>query len=168
MPRTLSLTVREAANADHTGEVPIVLVVIDHDDLDAPIRLSSDPTERLSIDPLRYGTVHDGEEYEFVLMSAIVPDDVEDKPASVSLSFENVVADMASIIRAVRSPPTVTLRTVLASAPDDIEIEYTGLMGIRGSYDPSSVTLDASREPISAEPWPGQHMTQHRFPGLFG
>jgi hypothetical protein len=74
---------------------------------------------------------------------------------------------MASIIRAVRSPATVTLRTVLASAPDDIEIEYTGLMGVRGSYDASRVTLDVSREPISAEPWPGHHMTQSRFPGLY-
>jgi hypothetical protein len=66
MSRLVSLNVRVAANAEHASEVPVALVTITHPGLDAPVRLSSDPTSRLSADPLRYGTYHRGDVYEFV------------------------------------------------------------------------------------------------------
>jgi hypothetical protein len=167
MPRTLSLNFRTAANAQETEEVPIVLVSIQHASLEAPIRLSSDPTRRLGDDPLRYGTVADGLEYDFVLMTASLPDDREGAPGAVSLSFENVVADMAAIVRAVTSPAQVDMRWVLAAAPDSPEQVYSGLSAVKASYDASRVTIDVSREAIVNEPWPAHRMTQRRFPGLY-
>ncbi len=49
----IPLTVRRAMYAEHSEECEVALVTITHPDLDAPVRVSSDPTERLSVEPLR-------------------------------------------------------------------------------------------------------------------
>lgn len=167
MPQQLSLTFREAANAASSDEVPIVLVELTPADGDT-VYLSSDPTQRLSVDPLRYGTISNGQEYQFVLMSVAWPDDQEGSPPATSLVFANVVEDMAAAARSV-TPGTqadVALSLVLSSDPDAVEESY--LMKATGStYDAQKVTLTVSREPIETEPYPAQRMTKQRFPGLF-
>jgi hypothetical protein len=46
--RVLSLNFRKALYAQESGEVPIFLLTITHPSLAAPIRLSTDPTARIS------------------------------------------------------------------------------------------------------------------------
>lgn len=167
MPYTISFTQRAAAHAEVSGEIEVVLLTITHPDLAAPIRLSSDPTEKLSLDPLGYGTISGGHQYDFVLMSAVLPDDIEGNPAAASFLFENVDADMAAVLRSIGSPASINIKLVLASAPDTIEIEYNELQAIKGSYDASQVTIDVSRASLSNEQWPAHSMTQRRFPGLY-
>lgn len=167
MPRVLSLNARQAMNAQETGDTPITLVTISHADLEDPIRLSSDPTLRLAIDPLRYGTISNDEEYDFVLMAAELPDDKEDAPPSVSLSFVNVARDMASLFRAVTSPARIDLVQVMASAPDDPLITYLDLRAMNVTYDADRVVLEVGRDAMLNEPWPAHRMTQNRFPGLY-
>jgi hypothetical protein len=165
--REISLNARLAMNAAYTGDVPIVLVTINHPDLADPIRLSSDPTQRLSADPLEYGTVSNDEVYKFVLMAAILPDDREGSPLTASLAFDNVAADMAKVLRSVLSPASLDLALVFASDPNAVEELYQDLRAVKGGYDASRITLDISREAVTAEPWPAHRMTQNRFPGLY-
>lgn len=169
MGRLVSLTVRAAANAEHTDQIPVVLVTIRHPSLSAPAYLSSDPTERISADPLRYGTRHQGQVYDFVLMGTVLPDDEKDSPPKATLAFENVDADMAKAIRSITpgTYATVDYIVVLAGTPDIIEARYTNLRSVRGSYDAAQVSLDISAEPLTAEPWPAGRQTVSRFPGLF-
>ncbi len=167
MPRVLSLSARTAFNAAETEEVSVTLATIRHPDLESPIYLSSDPTQILSLEPLRYGTVSKGIEYEFVLMAAALPDDSEDDPPSTQIVFENVVADMVAVVRSVSTPSEIDLATVLASAPDDIEDSYVGLEAVRASYDQSRVALDISREGMVGKMWPAHRTTKARFPGLY-
>ncbi len=54
--RRVSLNARTAFDAATTAEVEIAQIMIEHPALDAPVRLSTDPTERISTDPLMYGT----------------------------------------------------------------------------------------------------------------
>lgn len=161
-----SLTLREAAFSESTGEVAVVLATITHPDLAAPVRLSSDPTKRLSVEPLKYGTVSNGETYEFVMMNAVLPDQIRGQSPRTALVFENVAADSAKLLRSITSPARISIDLVLASSPDVIEERYSDLMATRGSYDADKITLDISREPFTAEPWPSGRMTQARFPGL--
>ena len=58
--RVLSLNFREAIFGPESGEVPIFLLTITHPDLDEPVYLTTDATERLGTDPLTYGTVSRG------------------------------------------------------------------------------------------------------------
>jgi hypothetical protein len=164
----LSLSFRGAFNEESTDEFPVILVEITPAGATEPVRICSEPAQRLSSDPLKYGIIHDGNEYGWVVMSSAWPDDQEGKPPSTTLIFANVTEDMAATIRGV-TPGTqaaVTLKMVLSSAPDDIEEQYD-MKATSGSYNAAQVSLDVSREPIETEPWPAFRMTKARFPGLY-
>ncbi len=167
MPRIISLTARSAFNAEETGEQLVVLCEFNAG-TDDVVRLSSHPTTRLDDDPLRYGTIHQGEEYGFVLMNAILPDDQDGAAtSSTALQFENVADDMAAVVRAVSEPVDVRLILVLASAPDIVEEEYTDLKTLRATYSADSITVEISRDQVASEPWPAHRQTKRRFPGLY-
>ena len=162
----LSLSLREALNAERSDEVAVALVTITHPDLDAPVLLSSDPTQRITIDPLVYGTVSNGESYLFVLMSVVIPDDIKGQTPRSQLVLENVTSDMAALCRSFVSPADVRIDIVAASQPDVIERTFLGMRIVKASIDAEHVTLDVTREPFTNEPFPSQRMTRQRFPGL--
>lgn len=163
-----SISLRQAFNAESTDEYPVILVEITPAGASEPVLICSEPVQRLSTDPLRYGVIHNGDEYQWIMMSAGLPDDQQGKPPSTMLIFENIVADMAATVRGV-TPGTqadVVLKVVLSSAPDEIEERYV-MKATSASYNAMQVSLDISREPIESEPWPAFRMTKDRFPGLF-
>jgi hypothetical protein len=163
----IPLTVRSAMYAEHSEEVEVALVTITHPDLDAPVLVSSDPTERLGVDPLRYGTTSRGNEYEHVVMSAIVPDDRKGTPPRVALVFENVGFDVVEVAQSFTNPATASIELVLASAPDTVIQAYRGLRIVRCTFDDATATFDLSREPFTSEPFGGRQ-TKNFFPGLHG
>ena len=166
MARIVSLNARAAMQGQQTDQVPVMLVTIRHPELSAPAYLSSDPTERISADPLVYGTRHNGLVFPFVLMGSVLPDDQDRSPPKSTLVFENVERDMAKPLRSILSPVTVDLVVVLAGTPDVVEARFTRLRGTRASYDDSQIAFDISREPFTSEPMPAGRMTAERFPGL--
>jgi hypothetical protein len=58
--RRISLNRRLSQDEAHDDDVELVLIKISHPDLDEPILLSSDPTERVSIEPVIYGNIRPG------------------------------------------------------------------------------------------------------------
>lgn len=170
--RIVSLNARLAADAIASQEVDVVLWHITHPDLDEPVRLSTDPTERLSLEPLRYGTrstwlTEDGSPFLFVLADALVPDDKADAPATAKLFLSNLDNSVASVLRSFTEPATVDMAVVLASSPDLVEVETLGLKLVTSEGSGDQVVLDLSREKLTAEPWPSGRMTRSRFPGIW-
>ena len=174
MSQTVSLNMRLTADAEVTSEVYVALFYITHDDLDAPIRLSTDPTERLSGPPdLIYGTRStwqdsdpDTEPFLFIVASTVLPSDLEDAPAAGTLVLENLSPDIIVLLRSIISPATISMAVVLASTPDVIEAEYTDMRIMSFDADAGSITLSFSREEIESEPFPAGRFSYYRFPGL--
>jgi hypothetical protein len=170
--RIVSLNMRLSQDAMNTDEVEVVLVKLTHPDLEAPVRLSSDPTVRLSVDPLIYGTrstwqTDDGSPFQFVLMSTILPDDVEDAPQAATLVLEVVDKDMAAPLRTfVHMEAKVDLAVVLAGSPDVVEAEWLGFDLIGADGDSGQITLSISRDALETEPFPARRMTRDTAPGL--
>jgi hypothetical protein len=100
-------------------------------------------------------------------MAALLPDDKQDAPPTLTLEFDNVAADMVQLVRSVTTPATVDIAVVLASDPDAIEEQYTGLIAVRAPYDESRISLEIARQDIAPRPWPAHRMTAARFPGQF-
>lgn len=172
--RQVSLNARLAQDAADSDEIYVVLVHITHPDIDEPVRLSTDNTERLSLEPLMYGTrsTWNGsdpatEPYLFVLASTLVPSDLNDAPSAATLILENVDNDIAKVLRSTTRPGNVSIAVVLASSPNLIEAEWTGLRMVSAGGDVSEVRLEISREEIEQERSPGHRMTKDFFPGLF-
>ncbi len=98
--RILSLNFREALFAQESGEVPIFLMTITHPALvDGPIYLSTDPTARLSTDPLKYGTVSRETEYLYAGVDFTLPDEQDKSPPSSKLVVQNVTRDLVPLAR---------------------------------------------------------------------
>lgn len=178
MPRFVSLAARTAFNAPATEDTPIVLLKISHADWTDPVYLAADWTERTSLEPLKFGTISNGITYDFVVMSAVLPDDNDGSPATAELVFATLtdVADAAGVdlrggivaaIRELVEPATVDISVVMASSPDEVEMAYTGMLATSATYPSDRVSVTLSREPMVTEPWPALRATKELFPNLF-
>ncbi|KFC73191.1 hypothetical protein FG93_01935 [Bosea sp. LC85] len=167
MSRTLSLTMRGAMNAQETGEVPIFLMTITHELLEEPIRLSSDPTSRISVDPLKYGTASRGETYLFVPMGYVLPDEKDGAAPQSRITLDNVDRSMVDIVRSAQTPARVTMELVLASALDEVEIAFPAFDLVSAPYDASIITLHLAINALVTEPFPAGSFNPSQFPGLF-
>ena len=168
------MNARLALDAPSSAEVEVALFTIEHPSLAAPVRLSTDPTERLSSDPPMYGTRSGWlgankvtEPFLFVLVSAELPGDQDDAPAGATLVLENVDNDIAKLLRRFTDRPTIHMAIVLASSPDLVEAEWRDLRIVASEGDAGRVSLTLSRAPIEDETVPLDRFTRDRFPALF-
>lgn len=172
MRRTLSLTARDQSLSATPQEVPVVLMQFEHAALEAPVRVSSDPTERLQDDPPLYGTRSTWnsadpatEPYLFLSAGFVLPGDQEDAPAAAQIVINTLDASIVTALRSINTQATAHIALVLASAPDLVQIEYRGLRVLTIEYG-EQLTLTVSRQPIEEEAVPKDRFTANRFPGL--
>nr|WP_298102223.1 hypothetical protein [uncultured Shinella sp.] len=172
--RLISLNARLAQDAVSSSEIYVALFEITHPQLSKPIRLSTDNTERLSTDPLYYGTRSTWrganpltDPYLWVVASTLLPSDKEDAPAGGTLVLENLDAEMVRLVRSYTDIATISMAVVLAATPHLVEAEYLGMEILSADIDANAITLIFSREEIEMEPFPGHRMTRNNFPGLF-
>lgn len=171
--RRLSLNARSMQDAPTTSEVFAVLLRFEHPELEAPILLSTDCTERISSEPLVYGTRSTWrganpitEPHLWVVASALVPSDLEDAPASAQIALENLDRRIVELVNSFTSPATVHMAVVLADTPDLIEQEWSDLLMVSSDKDVGEIVIAVSREEIEQEFYPAGRMTRDRFPGL--
>ncbi|MCP1200048.1 hypothetical protein [Notoacmeibacter sp. MSK16QG-6] len=169
--RTVSLNYRQMLDAPITTELPVFLIYIDHDDLDAPIRLSSDPTTRITDDPPRYATystwkTDDGSPFLFAGLGVKLPEDKDDAPPQSAITFTGADAASKAALRAVEGRASVSLAVVLAGSPDVLEAEFLGMELVSATFEPD-VTLTIESDALHELPWPYPRMTKDRFPALF-
>lgn len=171
--RRLSLNARQMQDDLNSAEVYVVLFRITHPELPAPIRLSTDNTERLGTDPLIYGTRSTWgganpvtDPYLWIIASAILPGDRDETPAAATVALENLDRNMVRLLRSFTSPATVAMAVVLASSPDEVEAEWADLMIMSADINAGEIQLSISREEIENEYFPSGLMTRDRFPGL--
>ncbi len=172
--RRVSLNARLAGDATSSGEVEALLLEITHPDLEKPIRLSTDNTERISTAPLVYGTRSTWrgadpvtEPFLWLVASALVPSDLEDAPAAGTLILEVLDAEMVRLLRSFTGRATLAMAVVLSSSPSVVEAEWSDMPIISAEITPSEITIQFSREEIEAEYYPTGRMTRSQFPGLF-
>ncbi len=173
MSRRLSMNARLAHEEEYSGEIEVALILIEHPELEAPIRLSTDNAVRISVDPEIYGTLSTwkGARYAedpwlWVVASVVLPGEAEDAPAQATLVLENLEAGMVELVRSFTDPATVSMAVVLASSPNKVEMEATGLQIVSAEITAGEIVLSLSRDEIELEPFPSGRLTRHRFPGL--
>lgn len=173
--RVVSLNARRAQEVQGSDEIEVVLFRAVTPD-GTIVRLSTDTTERLSLDPLKYGTVSTWRadvdtdaathEFYFVGAKALLPDDQEDAPQAGSIVLDMLDSDIGEELRSTHERSEIDVAVVLASDPNTLEAEYLGLELMNSSGDAGQIVLQFSREPTITEPWPKDRLTRQRFPGL--
>lgn len=172
--RRLSLNARAAQDAHSTDEVEVVLITFEHAALEAPLRFSTDPTERISTEPLVYGTRSRWqgadpatEPYLFVLASVGVPSDMEEAASSAQIVLDAVDVSIAEVLRSFTDRATAHVAVVLASSPDVVEAEWHNLKLMSAAGGDDNHPLELSRLPIEEESAPTDWFSKQRFPGLY-
>lgn len=165
--RILSLNLREALFAQETGEVPIFLLTITHPLLADPIRLSTDPTAQLSTDPLVYYTASRGNNFLYAAVDITLPNEEDRSPPTSKLILQNVTRDLIPLARSISTPASVMIETVLASAPDTVEITFPAMDMVNLTYNAATLTFDLSIDAMVTEPFPADTFSPAYFPGLF-
>ena len=157
MSRAVSAAFRAAAYAQETGEVFLVLLEIDHEDMAGPIRVVNN---RISV--VSNGNVYLG--YGFLVE---FPTDTEGEIQSARLTIDNVDRQIVQAIRSVSSSPTVTMKVVLASSPDTIEWGPVSFEARNVNYNVESVSADLVYHSLMQQALPAIVFDPINFPGMF-
>jgi hypothetical protein len=158
MSRSLSTLARQSLYGAETGEVWLLLLTIDHDDLAAPIRVVNNMENVTS----------NGEVYTAFPFTLTLPGEQEDQPPRLRLAIDNVDRTIVASVRGLSSAPTVQLDVCLASQPDTIEASFPGFTLRQAGYDHLVVEGDLTLEELVTEPFPEGSFTPQFFPGLYG
>jgi hypothetical protein len=171
--RRLSLNARAAQDAVASAEIEVILFEINHPSLDAPIRLSTDNTERLSTEPLIYGTRSNWrgadpatEPFMWVVASAILPSDSQDDAGEAQIVLDVLDAEYAELLLSFTDLATFHMASVMASSPDVVELEELDLSLTVAEIADTEISLTLSRQDIELEFYPAGRMTRTKFPGL--
>lgn len=160
-------SIRADLFAQESGEAVFALLTFDHPDLAEPIRITTNPMVRLTSEPLIYGLVSRGEEYLFVPVSIVLPQESAKATPRVKIEIDNVDQSMVAVIRSIQGEATVVVE-VVSSLDVDAPIRTYAPMAVRAAtITATTISIEVVGDPMTTEPFPGVTFTSDRFPGLF-
>lgn len=159
--RTLSTDMLRALNEQDSEQAILNLITIEHPTLSEPIRVTSDgvQTER-EIDGETGVYQPAGFRYEF-------PEEGEDTMGEAQLTIENVSGEILEAIDGIEERAVVTSQFVLASNPQNIEVEWPDFELLATRYDALRIRGTLIQENFEQEPYPKDQMDPSNLPGIF-
>lgn len=154
---TITSAFRAAAFAQQTDQVFLVLVRISHTDLAADIRVVNN-YENIT---------HNGNTWVAFPFDIELPGDFEEALPTVRLTICNVDRQIVEALRTVSGPPTVVIKVVLASAPEDIQVGPITLTLREAQYNSLTVSGTLMPEDMLNEAYPCDSFTPAVAPGIF-
>ena len=173
---TYSLAVRESEDAPNHDKLQVALIILRNDELDKPLRVSSDNKNRLSVKPLVYGTKstwqterEDGgpEDFLFIAMMATVPDDPDSGLPSASITIIDGDGSIRKKLRNARGEVTVDMAVVMADDPNTLLDFWLGMRLSDATGQGSFLTFEIGAYPVLEELYGCVRMTRDRCPALF-
>ena len=159
MSRSVSTQFRRAIQSRELGDPILVLVTIDHPSMGgSPIRVTSDSVN----------TTSNGETYIPYAFEIGLPDERPGSLPEVSLTIDNVDQVIVNAARSIGDGyATVRVQIVLASDPDQVEVDHDELELSSVEYDEEKVTGRITVSRILDQPFPADQFTPTLAPGLF-
>jgi hypothetical protein len=167
MARTISLNMRNALYAQTTNEVPICLITLWHPDYPGTMRISTDPTTRISDAPLKYATNALGAWYYFYPVMITLPDDIDERAPRARIAIENISRDLVALVRSVATPGRCDMKVVLSATPNTVEVDYPDMDILSSQYNDEILTIEVGLNALDQEPYPAGTFVPAGFPGLF-
>lgn len=162
---SLSPAATRAALAQESDIVWVLLMTIDHPDLDEPIRVCDD---LVPADEEGYRTVTSrGTIYACYPFEVDLPADDGDSVSRITVSIDNVDREIIQRLRAISTPPTVTLEVTRAGDLDAIEAGPFVLTLVSARYDALVIQGELAFEDILNDPFPAGNYVPADYPGIF-
>jgi hypothetical protein len=154
----VSARAQAAMNLAETDEIWLPLLVIECDDLDAPLRIVSNTEDIVS----------NGETYTAYPFEMDLPPQDDEVTISTRIQIDNVDLDIMKTLRAVTGRPKLTLSIVLARTPDILERGPMEFDLETIDYDAATIEGSLVFDSILEEPSGAYSFTPQYFPALFG
>ena len=163
--RIIPLSALQSMFALEAEEFPLILLTLSRPG--QIIRLSSDPTQRISEDPIAYGTPSRGETFVYFPFELTLPQDQAESVPRMNIRVENVSAEIGWWLRSSTVKPAATVEIIssgdldnpIAVFPDfDLASFRGGTMMVEGNFVLSN---------LENEPYPAGTFNPGYFPGLF-
>ena len=165
---TASARFRASIDSDGDGEVIVLLLTFVHPSLPGgELRLSSDNKVVLDGDSELRGTISRGEAYGFMPMDVTLPEDGDRVTPVLQVVINGVGTDIAPVLNQVRAPISVVPETVLASAPDLVDVSYGVFEMTSSDISGEMISLSLIVDALASEPYPAPTFTPSGFPGLW-
>lgn len=148
---------KESAYSPETDDVWLVLGEIAHADL----------AENIYVVNNLENVESNGQLYHACPFEISLPDDTEDGPPKARVRIDNVAQDVVAALRQINTPATVTLQVVMASDPDTVEAEWSGLTLRDITANVATVTGVLGLDDLRLEPFPAHSFSPSFFPGAF-
>lgn len=150
-------TFKTEAFKSESGEVFLVLLTIDQDDLVSPIRVVNNNEDITS----------GGDLYVAFPFEIELPNNLEDSPPRSRLTIDNISREIAQAIRTMTSAATVVIEVIRAADPDTIEATFAPFIMKNVKWNMFHVSGDLVLENMENEPFPAGEFSAAYFPGLF-
>jgi len=157
MPRPISVVARRAIFAPETDQVFLQFLTLAHPNLVPSLYFVYN-----QVDVVRRGHTHLAWAFQIAM-----PGEYEDQIATVQIQLDNVNRQIIEGIRALTTPPTITLEVALASDPDGLEAGPFPFTLKHVEYNALTIVGQLQFEDIWNEPYPSFVFDPARFPGLF-
>lgn len=157
MTSVLSAAARLSAFASETDKVWLMILTIEHPEIDPPIRVVANTEDIVS-------RGHTYVAYPFELE---LPADTAEEVPEVQLSFDNIDRVLTDTIRTMRDAATVTIEVVLADTPDVVEAGPFFMTMKDVDYNAAVIAVTLGFEDILNEPFPKDTFTPATHPGIF-
>ncbi len=157
MSRNLSTDALKAIYAAETAEAFLILLTLDHETLETPLRVSSDAVD----------TVSRGESFTAFPFELVLPDDRENTSPRARLIIDNVSRVVLASIKSLSTAPSVTMEIVRGSDPDTVEAVFPDFKLANIKYNALTIQGDLTLEDFTAEPYPSTIFSPSSFPALF-
>lgn len=165
MPRDhLSETFVASLLARESGVVVLMLLDIEHEDLETPIRIVNNTED----------VVSSGNLYTAVGFEVRLPDDRDGTPRGAKIQIDNTTQWLTPTVRTLFGEFLVTIRIAIPtdaeSVPpeyDGIEIEYLPMQLTSLRMNETTVEASLSYENLVNDPWPPDTFNPTHFPTLF-
>jgi hypothetical protein len=154
--RSTSLTFRQAINAQETEQVFIILVEISGTGMDT-IRVCSGGESISS----------NGNDYIYYPFSLDLPSDEAEDVPQAKMTIDNVDQSLIEAIRTLARAPSVRIMVVLASDPNQVEVDFSDFIFTDITYDALTISGTISVENFMSEPFPGDYIVPSNFISLF-
>lgn len=137
-------------------EVISVLLEITHASIATPIRVTDNGED----------IVHNGDTYTAFPFTIELPADNDQLPVA-RLTLANVDGRIGEAVEAINTPPTVSIKLVLASTPNNVELEFSGFEMRSIKINAVAVEAELYQVSVTSEPWPSLRVTPAKFPAIF-
>lgn len=166
MPRNLSNAAKQSIYAQQTSEAWVLLLTITHPSFIEPIRVASDLSDFLPESGVR-GVLSRGMEFIFLPFTVDLPAQDDTGVARASIQIDNIDRQIVAAVRRADSAISIKTEIILASDPDNVEIEIDDFRLEEVTYDAFTVSGEISVEYFDLEPFPARRFTPSDYPGLF-